>query len=102
MAALDQLEYDRALRQRNSLLRQAQGRDPDPTTLAVWDTRMSQAGARVVLRRRAAMAAMTAHVVGTYEQLAGERTEIEMSYQTAWGDGGDETSLADALEAGAE
>jgi DNA replication and repair protein RecF len=98
-AALDQLEYDRALRQRNSLLRQAQGRDPDPTTLAVWDARMSQAGARVVLRRRAAMAAMTAHVVGTYEKLAGERTEIEMSYQTAWGDGGDETSLARALEA---
>ncbi|HEX2369786.1 MAG TPA: DNA replication/repair protein RecF [Acidimicrobiia bacterium] len=98
-AALDQLEYDRALRQRNSLLRQAQGRDPDPTTLAVWDARMSQAGARVVLRRRAAMAAMTAHVVGTYEKLAGERTEIEMSYQTAWGDGGDETSLAHALEA---
>ncbi len=101
-AALDQLEYDRALRQRNSLLRQAQGRDPDPTTLAVWDARMSQAGAKVVLRRRAAMAAMTAHVVGTYEKLAGERTEIEMSYQTAWGDGGDETSLAQALEAALE
>ena len=96
-AALDLSEYDRALRQRNSLLRQSHGRDPDPVTLAVWDTRMSQAGARVVLRRRAAMAAIAAHVIETYEQLAGERTEIGMSYQTTWGDGDDESSLAHGL-----
>ena len=58
---------------------------------------MSQAGARVVLRRRAAMSAIAAHVTDT-EQLAGERTEVGMSYQTTWGDGDDETSVARALE----
>jgi DNA replication and repair protein RecF len=101
-AALDQSEFERALRQRNSLLRQAQGREPDPTTLAVWNTRMSQAGARVVLRRRAAVAAMAAHVVESYEQLAGEHTEVEMTYTTMWGDGDDEASLVEALEAALE
>ena len=97
-AALDLSEFERALRQRNSLLRQSHGRDPDPVTLAVWDTRMSQAGARVVLRRRTAMSAIAARVTDSYEQLAGERTEVGMSYQTTWGDGDDETSVARALE----
>ena len=44
------------------------------------------------------MAAIAAHVIDTYEQLAGERTEVGMSYQTTWGDGDDERSLAQALE----
>ena len=97
-AALDLAEFERALRQRNSLLRQSHGRDPDPVTLAVWDTRMSQAGARVVVRRRAAMEAIAAHVTDTYEQLAGERIEVGVRYQTTWGDGDDEGSLVRALE----
>ena len=44
-AAADQQEYERALRQRNALLRQ-EGRSVDRTTLDAWDTRVTESGAR--------------------------------------------------------
>jgi DNA replication and repair protein RecF len=53
-AAADQAEYERALRQRNALLRR-EGRRADRTTLDVWDERLSILGARVVGRRLAAL-----------------------------------------------
>ena len=53
---LDQQEYDRALRQRNTLLRQM-GRQADPTTLSVWNQRLSEAGAKVMTRRSKAIEA---------------------------------------------
>ena len=55
-AYLDQQEYDRALRQRNSLLRQS-GWDVDRPTLAVWDQRLSQAAGKMMVRRRYGAAA---------------------------------------------
>ncbi|MGH8875033.1 MAG: DNA replication/repair protein RecF, partial [Acidimicrobiia bacterium] len=50
-AHLDQQEYERALRQRNSFLRQVGPGPVDSVTLAVWDERLSQAGGRVMARR---------------------------------------------------
>jgi DNA replication and repair protein RecF len=52
----------------------------------------------VVLRRKAAIAAIAAHASEAYETLAGERSEVTMRYQTTWGGGEDESSLAQALE----
>ncbi len=81
---LDQQEYDRAVRQRNSLLRQ-EGRDADPTTLAVWNERMSQAGARVMERRARTVDALRPWVRTTYEELAGDEGNVEFAYLSNWG-----------------
>jgi len=60
-AAGDQQEYERALRQRNALLRR-EGRRADPTTLEVWDERLAALGATVVCRRLQALGAVAGGV----------------------------------------
>lgn len=81
---LDQAEYERALRQRNTLLRQM-GREADPTTLAVWNERLSLAGAKLMTRRAAAMAMLAEEVDGVYERLAGRGTPVTFGYESEWG-----------------
>jgi DNA replication and repair protein RecF len=50
VAAAEQQDYERALRQRNALLRR-DGRRADPSTLDVWDERLAILGAALVRRR---------------------------------------------------
>ncbi len=83
---LDQSDYERALRQRNSLLRQM-GREADPATLAVWNERLSAAGGKVMVRRAKAIDAIASHVNDAYQALAGADTKITIAYDSAWGGG---------------
>ncbi len=80
----DQREFERALRQRNMLLRQS-GRDVDEHTLAVWDDRMSQAGGKLMVRRAAVARALAGRVSRLYRKLAGRDTEVVMHYASGWG-----------------
>ena len=80
----DQQEYDKVLRQRNSLLRQM-GRDVDSVTLAVWDERLSEAGARVMARRHAALANITGGTNAMYQQLSSSETIVSIDYRSHWG-----------------
>lgn len=96
-AYLDQQEYERALRQRNSLLRQA-GRDVDEPTLSVWDQRLSQAAGKLMVRRARAAEALQERIAGTYGRLTSADTQVEMHYASKWG-GSLEESNAE-LEAG--
>ena len=80
----DQLEYERALRQRNMLLKQM-GRRTDPITLEVWDERLGRAGARVMARRRAVVDAIEARSGSAYRALAGDRTRVRIDYRSGWG-----------------
>ncbi len=82
-AHADQQEYDKALRQRNSLLRQM-GRDVDQVSLAVWDERVSQAGAKVMVRRRATLDAIATTVTEMYRQLANTELEVTIDLRTTW------------------
>ncbi len=81
-ARLDQAEFDRALRQRNAFLRR---REDDPVTLSVWDRRLSQAGAKVMVRRAQAAGVLLPAVSRFYRAVAGEETDVEMTYRSAWG-----------------
>lgn len=83
-AYLDQQEYDKALRQRNSLLRQS-GREVDIPTLDVWDQRLSQAGGKMMVRRAATAAALRAGIADTYAALAAAGAEVEIHYASSWG-----------------
>ena len=98
----DQLEYERALRQRNMLLKQM-GRRTDPITLEVWDERLGRAGARVMARRRAVVDAIEDRSGSAYRALAGDATRVRIDYRSGWGAGaasdrrGWEVALREAL-----
>lgn len=81
-AHLDQAEYDRALRQRNSFLKQ---NDRDITTLEVWDMRLAQAAARVMSRRARAATALAGWIGETYSQIAGRTSGVIIGYESDWG-----------------
>lgn len=67
-AAIEQADYERALRQRNALLRR-DGRRADGPTLDVWDERVSGLGAKVLERRLAAAALLEPEVAALYDEL---------------------------------
>ena len=82
-AGADQLDYDRAVRQRNSLLKQ-EGRRADPITLDVWDERVAVAGAAVFGHRTRVLEALDASLGEAY-RLVGEKGSLTWSYETNWG-----------------
>lgn len=69
-AAMDQQEYERALRQRNTLLRR-DGRRADRMTLEVWDERLAVLGQAVVRRRLQALEAVAGGVEHLCRRLGG-------------------------------
>lgn len=81
-AAADQQEYERALRQRNALLRR-DGRRADPMTLEVWDERLAVLGAAVVSRRLQALAAVAPGVASLCRRLGGGGRDFAWRYAGA-------------------
>ena len=105
-AYLDQQEYEKALRQRNSLLRQS-GWEVDVPTLAVWDERLSQAAGKMMVRRASAAAVLRIGIAETYASLTEAGSKVELHYASNWGGSLQEedaetvaATLAEALEAG--
>jgi DNA replication and repair protein RecF len=100
-AGAAQSEYDRALRQRNSLLKQG-GRSTDIVSLEVWDERLSIAGAQVLQHRRSVATSLQPHLQTSYKVVGGSG-ELRWSYRSTWGsdgvmdDAGLVRSLVDAL-----
>ncbi len=96
-AVADQTDYERAVRQRNSLLKQG-GRSTDPITLDVWDERLALGGAKVLAHRRAVAATLQPHLSHAYEVVGGSG-ELRWAYRSTWGSDGifDEEGLVGAL-----
>lgn len=94
------LEVDRIVRQRNTLLKQAGGRQTDEieTTLDVWDARFAELADRFGHARATLVARLTPMVHEAYEQLAGTPTAIELVYEPAWRAGGLAAALAVARD----
>jgi len=98
-AGADQQDYERAVRQRNTLLKQ-EGRGADPVTLDVWDDRVAVSGA-AVFRGRARVIETLDAALGEAYRVVGERGTLTWDYTTNWGasldEGGDEAMLRAAL-----
>lgn len=77
--ALDQ--YERALTQRNALLRQAQERPVDPDEFGVWDDQLVPAGVDVALRRRRAVAELTQLAMPAHRRLSNGLEYLEIVYR---------------------
>lgn len=89
-AHLDQREYERALRQRNAFLRSG---DTDPVTLGVWDSRLAQAGGKVLARRARAIDLLASLLEDSYRSIAGDGT-AGLTYRPSWTAEGFETLSA--------
>jgi DNA replication and repair protein RecF len=75
-------DYDRVLRQRNTLLRSAGGRLPAAAlaTLEVWDEKLATAGAELWFERLRLVAALTPRVGLAYQRVAGQEDPVEVAY----------------------
>ena len=82
-ASADLSEYERALKQRNTLLRQG-GRETDVVTLEVWDERLASAGAGVLSHRRAVAKELQPHLVDAYDVVGGSG-DLAWAYRSTWG-----------------
>ena len=91
-AHLDQAEYERALRQRNAFLKQGQR---DEVTLGVWDSRLAQAGGRVLSRRSRVIETLSAILAEAYSEIAHADIEASFVYQPSWEGDLDNSSAAD-------
>jgi DNA replication and repair protein RecF len=91
-AHLDQVEYERALRQRNAYLKQGWR---DDSTLAVWDSRLAQAGGRVLARRSRLIDTLQPFLGEAYAEVAREDTTASFSYIPSWDGELDKASAAE-------
>jgi len=81
-SALDQSEYERALRQRNAFLKAG---ERDDMTLSVWDTRLAQAGGRVLARRARALETLAPLLDSAYREISDTSQTVRLTYRPTWG-----------------
>ena len=83
-------EYDRVLRQRNQLLKQARtlhgsAREAATATLGAWTQQLVEHGAQITAARIAAVRALAGPVDRFYRQLADRPEPVELTYRAATG-----------------
>ena len=91
-------DWERALRQRNSFLKQVRGRldETAALTLEVWDTKAAEAGERLTQRRAELVERLEPFVAEAYAELAGVATPVALRLVSPWRG----TGLANAFRAG--
>ncbi len=89
------LELDRVIRQRNTLLRQCNGRLTDEVgfSLDVWDERLATVGDQIGQERATLLARLQPMVEEAYQHVAGSPVAIGLRYEPEWR----RTGLAAAL-----
>jgi len=91
-------DYDRVIKQRNTLLKSARGRHDrvDLSTLDIWDEKLAACGGELIAHRVATLTALQPHLVESYRQVAAaaspERQVVVGTYRPS-------TDLAEATEA---
>lgn len=80
--AADLGEYEKAVRQRNALLRE-HGRDTDPLTLEAWDSRVGELGGRVLVHRLRMLDALMPAVAAAYRRVGGD-AGVGWTYRSSW------------------
>jgi DNA replication and repair protein RecF len=82
-------DYERVLRQRSALLKSAGGAvrgsrgGGDLRTLDVWDAKLAQAGAQVIVARRQIVAGLAPHVARAYEQVSAGQGDALIGYRSS-------------------
>ncbi|GEC99861.1 DNA replication and repair protein RecF [Kocuria varians] len=80
-------DYDRALKQRNALLKSTRGRrgfdESDRATLAVWNDQLARAGAAVMGARLQLLKALGPEVDRAYQQLTDGPKHVSLGYESS-------------------
>jgi DNA replication and repair protein RecF len=81
-------EYDRVVRQRTALLKSAAGfrgsrSTLDLSTLDVWDAKLAELAARVIIARHAVVAALTPYVAESYREVSDDQGAAELTYRSS-------------------
>ncbi len=89
-------EFERAVRQRNALLKQTKGKldEAAELTLDVWDTKLVQSGEELARRRSELTTLLEPLVVTAYADVAGEAQPIGLRYVADWRESGLAAALA--------
>ena len=85
-------DYDRVVRQRNSLLKSARASRLSPDnlpTLDVWDERLVSLGTELIVARAELVAALRPHVGQAYSAVAGDDHRTRLSLKLSLDDEGD-------------
>lgn len=79
-------DWERGLRQRNTLLKQMAGRPDEAAlvTLEVWDTKLSEAGDRLADLRQRLVERLAPVVAGAYRDVAAEEVDVVLRYDAPW------------------
>jgi len=91
--------YGRVVQQRNSLLRQFQGRRHDPTELEFWDGELATAGAVILGGRARLLCELGKEAAARHAELSTGSAPLEIAYRPAVPDGLDVGQPEEALEA---
>src|SRR5205823_3961033 len=80
------VELERVVRQRNTLLKQANGRLSGDVelTLDVWDAKLATAGDALGVARAELVAELEPLVGKSYADIAGESGDVHLRYEPAW------------------
>ena len=103
-------DYDRSLKQRNTLLKSARGRPGavDLSTLDIWDDKLATLGGELVAHRLTLLDDLGPHLAAAYLEVAAEapvdRREVRATYRPSAelpeGSAGDPALVRDSLLAG--
>ena len=91
-------DYERVLRQRNSLLRAGVRSDEDRLTLDVFDEQLVVAGAELVRGRLRLLAQVAVPMASAYERLCGRAETVDTRYEAEWAAVSLEDAGPDAVE----
>lgn len=93
-------DFEKALKQRNALLKSAYGRNNADImrTLDVWDAQLARAGAQVMASRMSLISQLSPHVSQAYVTVSDDRGPFTITYETSL-DVQAEVPTTDLLEA---
>lgn len=74
------VRYNKALQQRNALLKLAEEQTPDLTLLALWEEEMAQYGEEIYRRRSQFIERFIPTFNAIYRQISGEKEEVSLRY----------------------
>lgn len=94
--------YNRALKQRNEVLRAISVNPSLMATLDMWDEQLAAAGAELMRHRRAYIEKLSVAAEQIYGEIAGERERLSVRYQPSVREGDDVQSNIAALIASRE
>lgn len=81
-------DYDRVLKQRNTLLKSARGRrNVEIATLDIWDENLARTGAELITARLTLLDSLAPHLVDAYQRVAAasapDRREVTATYRSS-------------------